>query len=1077
MNKRKKTQRTGKRHGKPNSKRTGRRAGGRLGDPSGRGYPPTAVRKRTIESIQSIPVKDRVPNDWYVMGSLLVYEACLEDDDILMNDGSAALVEAATATSPIPDAILDLTWLLNLRGLPAIALDYAKKATELLANRRDSWVFRANTHLQLKQKDQAIDCLRRAVELASSTPEDKELLKRLESGEGNEIGGQGVIGFSSPFLNQPLHQSPEDQTEQIKLQLFYTRQMLRLMPDDIDVLYLTVMGYYHLQQFDQAEIHLAQLFVVDDSHADGLCAQALIHQKKRNDLEKAQEFYVKAIKAKPDHVLANSNLAKILMDEQGKVREAQLHLQAALDADPTYAVALSMYGNTIAYLEQDFKRESEYHAKALKYGPVFPQMRYCYIMSLLQAGEFWQLKKVWKKHSSHLGNLSSFGDMSGIAEAIVEVIPMILNPPRDFDTCLGAASSFMRILKGRALTPLLEQAWNLRETIPSDPPEQRRALLEMLGSIAAQCDDHEFALTVFREIETHEGEGGGASINVAVTLGHLGNHEAAITKASNTRDDLGRKFTMLGNIYRDSGDYENALANYRLALEKDQEGFTLPICAGLSTSISLSSPEDIKHFVVALESESVLDINAKTLLARGYSILGFPKKAFDLLNNHEMDNAVVQSGEDSGLPDFSVFEISPDYTRFAHQQLMDLAKQRLWESEPFVEVVDSLCQRELFNGDTKVILAEGARQLGSVEEALALLAEMKIQAPPIISKALCFAGQGKWQLTRDTLSQLSECEPNRIWTHPEGSPNAIANAIHAWNMLEENYPKEALKEANKCIDKDPFCTLGHLFKLNSLLQLGQVDIFLESLDIALYYNPGNPKILELAVNALVDLNHLERADELLNAYAEHLSSFAAESLYYQLSDSVARAKLSTSMQKPKLDVDWANHLHKNSQQWLQEAFEISELIKGNLNAVGMYYAKIAERELLSKVIEPFTNNLRGQSFSEDKYSPILSIAKMLEKGWPTNLGAIIRAIRVVDRPETTNKSKLMVLWLDYLSSKHPKLVKLFLQRDRGKAISKFGRIRNGLCHVESLTADEFQTIEPLIRSGRQPGTLLKAIGV
>ena len=347
MSKRKKKKRSGNVPGKPESKQTarygGRRMTGRLSDPSGRGFPPASDRIRIVEAIRSIDPENRTADGWYVLGSLLVYDACLEDDDTLMNEGNEALVMAAEADTPSPDAILDLTWLLNLRGLPAMSLSYAKRATELLPDRRDAWYFRANTHLQLKQRDQAIECLRKAVTLPSSIPSDRETLEKLESGE-DQGGGRGVMFFSTRFEDHPLHHTQEAQTEEIKLQLFYTRQLLQLMPDSVDALYMTATGYYHLQQFDQAERHLAQLLAVDESHADGLCMQALIHQKKRGDLEKAAEFYVKAIQAKPDHVLANSNLAKILMDEHGKVQEARLLLETALEVDPKYAPALSMYG-------------------------------------------------------------------------------------------------------------------------------------------------------------------------------------------------------------------------------------------------------------------------------------------------------------------------------------------------------------------------------------------------------------------------------------------------------------------------------------------------------------------------------------------------------------------------------------------------------------------------------------------------------------------------------------------------------------------------------------------------------------
>ena len=106
---------------------------GRISDVSGRGFPPAAERNRLIKFIRSTSDEDRLPEMWYNLGSLLIYNACLEDDDRLLNEGTRALMEAANSDPPIGDAALELTWLLNLRGLPAMALQYACQATELMA--------------------------------------------------------------------------------------------------------------------------------------------------------------------------------------------------------------------------------------------------------------------------------------------------------------------------------------------------------------------------------------------------------------------------------------------------------------------------------------------------------------------------------------------------------------------------------------------------------------------------------------------------------------------------------------------------------------------------------------------------------------------------------------------------------------------------------------------------------------------------------------------------------------------------------------------------------------------------------
>ena len=267
---------------------TGHGLKGRISDPSGRGFPPRTDRQRIVESIRAIDAANRAPDDWYALGSLLIYEACLEDDDELLNEGTEALVNAAEAVPPVPDAILDLTWLLNLRGLPAVALRYACCATELLPNLRDTWRFRANTHLQLKQVEEAKACLRKAAALPGSIQQDRDDLEKLERGD-DLAGGRGIVLFGA-MEEHALHRDQEQTEEEIKLHRFYARQALALYPDNSDFLYMAAHCAYALNRHDDAGHYLVQLLEHAPAHADGLVMRALIEQK-RGHIEDAVRFY------------------------------------------------------------------------------------------------------------------------------------------------------------------------------------------------------------------------------------------------------------------------------------------------------------------------------------------------------------------------------------------------------------------------------------------------------------------------------------------------------------------------------------------------------------------------------------------------------------------------------------------------------------------------------------------------------------------------------------------------------------------------------------------------------------------
>ena len=1083
MSKRKKKKRSGNVPGKLKSKQTarhdGRRISGRLSDPSGRGFPPASDRNRIVESIRSIPSEDRTPDDWYALGSLLVYDACLEDDDTMMNEGNEALVMAAEADPPVPDAILDLTWLLNLRGLPAMSLPYAKRATELLPDRRDAWHFRANTHLHLKQRDQAIECLRKAVALPSSIPSDRETLEKLESGE-DQGGGRGVMFFSTPFEDHPLHHTQEAQTEEIKLQLFYTRQLLQMMPDSVDALYMTATGYYHLQQFDLAERHLAQLFAVDETHADGLCMQALIHQKKRGDLDKAAEFYGRAIQAQPDHVLSNSNLAKILMDEHGKVREARLLLETALEADPEYAPALSMYGNTIAQLESDFKRESEYHAKALKYGPQSPEIRFCYIMSLLQAGEFWQLKKEWKKHGPYLARWAQVAPDTPFLNPFLTIVPMILEPPSDFGTCVGLAEQCTRLLGGKALSPLLQQAWKMRHSIP-DEEELRLGSYVWLGMVAGHCEQYELALEVFREAEKLEGKRGEASLNVAVTLGQLGRFNEAIDLASSVEPETSRAATVLANILRDAGKLEEALEKYLEASETETD-FVLPVANGVQLAIKLGNMEAVERLGIAAEQNFGETPDGQYAYAQARLALGFPSEAADSLLA-----LLYEDGEPRGLPEVEqASEDEPDEdlsllggtNENAMFFTLALAFLKSRQFEALIHLGDWMQEERTIHGDWTVVVAEANRYLGYHEKALEIVDGMQFQPPPLATKALVAAAEGDWKTVRESVNGiLSGQFTGMVFSHPEGAPGAVGLAVRSLNMLVEGYPQEAIEEARRALKEDSTCGLAYVSLSRAYDDAGEADRFVDSAIEGLQHVPGDPGLLEWIVLRLIDQGKASQADEILSKYREHLESRGMSQLRSWLGEQVARARLPDDSSKTaELDEAWVTQLEPKSQEWLNAAIAGNEKVSDLRLGIAIYYCKIVERELTSKLVQPFIDSHPATDPSQFDRD-LKDLQRCLDTGRMPGLGSIAHGLGVATRPGRHDDSVLLRSWRAYLRSLSEPQKSAVRSRDFVDSLRTLADVRNRVAHLGDLTHEEFERVEKAVLENRQPGSVLKLLGI
>ena len=1064
---------------KQSAGRGSQRIAGRLSDPSGRGFPPASDRKRFVESIRAIPTEERTPDDWYVLGSLLVYDACLDDDDTLMNEGNEALVMAAESDPPVPDAILDLTWLLNLRGLPAMSLPYAKRATELLSDRRDAWHFRANTHLHLKQRDQAIECLRKAVALPSSISSDHETLKRLESGE-DQGGGRGVMFFSTPFEELPLHHTQEAEEEQVKLQLFYSRQLVQLTPDDVDAHYLTAMGYYHLQQFNEAERHLAQLLALDDSHADGLCMQALIHQKLRGDLEKAAEYYEKTIKAQIDHVLANSNLAKILMDEHGKVREARMLLETALEADPQYAPALSMYGNTIAQLESDFKRESEYHAKALKHGPQSPEIRFCLIMSLLQAGEFWQLKKEWKKHSPFLARWSQVAPETPFLKAIQSIVPMILEPPSDFGMCVGVAEQCTSLLGGKALSPLLQQAWKLRHSIPNED-EMRFGSLMWLGMVAGHCEQYELALEVFREAEKLEGKRGEASLNVAVTLGQLGRFDEAIEVADSVEPGIGRAITIEANILRDAGRLHESLEKYLLASEKETD-FVLPVANGMQLAIKLGDLAAIKRLSIAAQQNFGETPDGQYAYAQSELALGYPSKAADaliaLLYENDEPRGLPeekQTSEDEPDEDLSMLG-GPDENAMFFTLALSFLKARRFDA--LIHLGNWMQEERTIHGDWTVLVAEANRYLGYHEKAIEIVDDMTFQPPPLATKALVAAAEGDWKTSREAVNGiLSEQFSDMMFFHPEGVPEAVGLAVRSLNMLADGYPQEAIEEARRALNNDRSCGLAYVSLSRAYDDVGETARSIDTAVDGLKQVPGDPGLLEWIVLRMLDQGKAPQADEILSQFRGHLESRGLSELGSWLGEQVARARLPEQASKAaEFEETWVTQLEPQSRQWLNAAIAGNATVSDLRLGIAIYYCKIVERELTSKLVQPFIDShppTDPSQFDRD----LKDIQRCLDSGRMPGLGSIAHSLGVATRQSRHSDTVLLHSWRAYLRGLSEPQKSAVRSRSFIDSLRSLADVRNRVAHLGDLTQDEFERVEQAVLDKSQPGSVLKLLGI
>src|SRR4030095_5362938 len=94
--------------------------------------------------------------------------------------------------------------------------------------------------------------------------------------------------------------------EVMRNHVFACRQILKLNPEDPNILYDIAQSYYLLKDYVKAERYLTRLLAVSSSHVKGLVLKALACSKTGAE-DEALEWYDKALQVDPKHVLANTN--------------------------------------------------------------------------------------------------------------------------------------------------------------------------------------------------------------------------------------------------------------------------------------------------------------------------------------------------------------------------------------------------------------------------------------------------------------------------------------------------------------------------------------------------------------------------------------------------------------------------------------------------------------------------------------------------------------------------------------------------------------------------------------------------
>ena len=1039
----------------------------------GQGYPPKQVRSQLVDKILQLPEAQRTRDQWFTLGHLTIYESCLSHDLAGLNRGCAALRRAAEWKPPDPEAALELVWVFQMLGLPAMAQEYAKVATDLLPHVRDSWRFRAGVHASVGERAEAIECMERAVQCKDCIESDGDLLADLNQGKpltmADEMVSFGVRGLGS--LGSPL----ELDEEQLALLCFHLEQILKGSPESDEYLYALARCRYSLKQYPETGKKLAILLERNSQHVDGWVLKGLTLQKQDRAKE-AEGAYRQALQLDPEHYLANTNLAYLLVEESNNL-EGRRHLEVALRSNPDYAPTLSLYGNTLAFIEQNYAKELDYQKRALALEPNNPVFILNVCTSAAQSGEIAEAQSLWKSLRSKVQGATH--------ETQKKLLETLLFPPDDAHGCFRCLQLLMETdFRGPALSLLLRKLWSLRFNFEEEIYQEA---MHNIGLYAGQCNQHELSLRFFEEAQRVSKAPGSTVFNLAVALGQLERFEEALSRIQNVGDfSTPRAYTISGNLKRDAGRLEEALEDYRRALEYDPE-FPLLYSVGTHLAQKLGRPDVIGEFVQKLEAnQSALGSDVAQVRANCLLWLGFPRRAARSYLACQGVSTAVE--DDDGEPSESFSEM--DWSLIDHsssEQLSLSVAVALLRSGQFSDAQQYAAMTRATvaqSGDWTTVSAEALRHSGDYAAAQQLLVESH-EGPHRLTLALSLLASDSVQEARPLLRALADGSGDHWW-HPEGQLSVVAGVSLARIDWEEGR-FELATDFNKLAElakADPDCVLAYRLIQNILRERGDETESARWLEVGLRFRVGDPELLHWKISKLIDTEDFEGAKDLLDSSWVHFQEYGRSDLGHLLREELLTAELlqlkgarSDQAQHGGSDnMPWLDLLQLNCQKWLRTVLQNISMIKDLRTGICLYLCKTAELELFERLIYAFRQSLNGRYPARDE--ALKDLSQFIQTGRGTiGLGACSRSLYMATRPATAGDSSMVRAFRTYIQGLNWRGADILFSEDYLRQLRDLAGTRNRLAHKDDIGEAEFTEVFDFLIDGNKPGLFFRAFGL
>jgi eukaryotic-like serine/threonine-protein kinase len=304
---------------------------------------------------------------------------------------------------------------------------------------------------------------------------------------------------------------------------------------------------------------------------------------------------LKELRAKAFHPSSSSMQALrsynegIELARQGNHLEAAKRFEAAVQADPEFALAYSKLGQTYSNLRNDDKAE-QFSRKAMDLSEKLPvQERYLIQANYAQISNdnrkaieaYENLEKASPDDMDvhfHLGGLyESTGEYD---KARAELAKVLASDPKHVDALLAAGRVEIRSNNPKGSLDYLNRGLSL--AVELDNPDGKATILNAIGAAYEQLNKPDDALRNYQESLTIK-RGLGQKAGIALTLGNIARVQSSIGKPEEAyksyqgavklqreigdKKGLGVTLINLGQLYSDRSRYEEALNAFKEALQ------------------------------------------------------------------------------------------------------------------------------------------------------------------------------------------------------------------------------------------------------------------------------------------------------------------------------------------------------------------------------------------------------------------------------------------------------------------------------------------------------------------------------